>query len=53
MGPDWWTDAWLACEDLYGAQWDRLTEEQQAEAVNDFIRQCADIARKVKEENSV
>lgn len=52
MGPDFWTDAWLACEDLYGSEWDRLTEEQQAEAVNDFIRQCADIAKSVRKDSN-
>ena len=61
MGPDWYFDAYEACEELYdqahaanaGPAWDQLTDEQKHKAVMDFVRQCADIARAVQKESDV
>ena len=58
MGPDWWSDAWIACREHYdqasnggaGPSWDELTMDQQTEAVRDHLRMIADMQRDIEEE---
>ena len=52
MGPDWWITAWEACEEAYnqanaanaGPAWDELTDDQQGQAVADYLGMLGDMA---------
>ena len=37
MGPEWWFQAWEACEDLYEGRWDSMSDDARAEAVDNYI----------------
>jgi hypothetical protein len=51
MGPDWWIEAQLACEEEYGAKWDEMDIDQQARAIEDYVLDEADALRDVQKES--
>lgn len=61
MGPDWWTDAWLACQEMYdqadaahaGPAWDDLTMEQQTAAVYEHLAAMGDLANDIRKTGDV
>lgn len=44
MGPDWWTEAYFACEEKYGDRWLSMTDDERDQAVSDYLREQADVA---------
>ena len=45
MGPDWWVEAQLACQEEYGAKWDEMDIDEQAEAIEDYVLSEGDALR--------
>lgn len=42
MGPDWYFNAYEACEELYEGEWDSMSDAQRDEKVSDYVFASAD-----------
>ena len=52
MGPEWYFNAYEACEELY-ANWDSMSDAEKEQAVNDYVLDQADVLREIKNESDV
>ena len=53
MGPDWYFDAYEACEELYAGRWDSMSDHERDQAVNDYVLNEADARRDIEKESDV
>lgn len=49
MAPDWWEEAWEACEEAYAGKWESMSDAERDEAISDYMLDCADV-RKIESE---